>query len=119
MDKFTQAYITAMLWAECDDDGPLDYNYSVEDIDPLSLELIIDDCQRFQAENQVDINTYPDREYTGDELAGHDFWLTRNGHGTGFWDRDYLTEEVRNRLTKSATKFRPLNPYAHNGKVHL
>lgn len=21
------------------------------------------------------------------EQAGHDFWLTRNGHGTGFWDR--------------------------------
>lgn len=20
--------------------------------------------------------------------AGHDLWLTRNGHGTGFWDRD-------------------------------
>jgi hypothetical protein len=21
--------------------------------------------------------------------AGHDFWLTRNGHGAGFWDRNY------------------------------
>ena len=21
------------------------------------------------------------------EQIGHDFWLTRNGHGTGFWDR--------------------------------
>ena len=21
------------------------------------------------------------------EQAGHDFWLTRNGHGSGFWDR--------------------------------
>ena len=21
------------------------------------------------------------------EQAGHDFWLTRNGHGAGFWDR--------------------------------
>jgi hypothetical protein len=20
--------------------------------------------------------------------AGHDFWLTRQGHGTGFWDRE-------------------------------
>jgi hypothetical protein len=23
-----------------------------------------------------------------DEQAGRDFWLTRNGHGVGFWDRD-------------------------------
>ena len=33
-----------------------------------------------------------------DSQVGHDFWLTRNGHGTGFWDRgigkagDILTE---------------------------
>ncbi len=28
---------------------------------------------------------------SGLDLAqcGHDFWLTRNGHGTGFWDRGY------------------------------
>lgn len=24
------------------------------------------------------------------EQAGHDLWLTRNGHGAGFWDRDEL-----------------------------
>lgn len=23
----------------------------------------------------------------GDGAIGHDFWLTRNGHGSGFWDR--------------------------------
>jgi hypothetical protein len=22
-----------------------------------------------------------------DEMIGHDFWLTRCGHGAGFWDR--------------------------------
>ena len=22
-------------------------------------------------------------------MAGHDFWLTRNGHGAGFWDGDW------------------------------
>ena len=25
-------------------------------------------------------------QYSAEDLAGHDFWLTRNGHGTGFWD---------------------------------
>ena len=35
------------------------------------------------------------------ELAGHDFALTRNGHGAGFWDRglgaigDMLTSECK------------------------
>ena len=37
----------------------------------------------------------------GYEQLGHDLWLTRNGHGAGFWDRglgalgDRLTEAAR------------------------
>ncbi len=30
---------------------------------------------------------------------GHDLWLTRNNHGTGFWDRDYLSETAGEALT--------------------
>jgi hypothetical protein len=26
-------------------------------------------------------------EHFSDAQAGHDFWLTRNRHGAGFWDR--------------------------------
>lgn len=29
-----------------------------------------------------------------DEQMGRDFWLTRNGHGAGFWDRDELSPVV-------------------------
>ena len=29
-------------------------------------------------------------EWDIDEQAGHDFYLTRNGHGAGFWDRPEL-----------------------------
>lgn len=29
------------------------------------------------------------REYAGDNVIAHDFWLTRNGHGCGYWDGDY------------------------------
>ena len=35
------------------------------------------------------------------EQIGHDFWLTRNGHGAGFWDRglgergDWLTAQCK------------------------
>ena len=32
--------------------------------------------------------------------AGHDFWLTRNGHGAGFWDRGL--GERGDRLTNAA-----------------
>lgn len=35
------------------------------------------------------------------DRVGHDFWLTRNGHGAGFWDRglgelgDWLTQQCK------------------------
>lgn len=38
--------------------------------------------------------------------AGHDFWLTRNGHGTGFWDReDIYGETYAEMFTKIAKSF--------------
>jgi hypothetical protein len=84
-EPFTRAYIECALWSSTDnsrDDGgdPLDQNYGPDDIADDTLDEMIDDCRQFQADNTADI---------GDEhaRAGHDFWLTRNGHGAGFWDR--------------------------------
>lgn len=37
------------------------------------------------------------------ESLGHDFWLTRNHHGAGFWDRGL--GELGDRLTKLADSF--------------
>lgn len=44
----------------------------------------------------------------GDEdQAGYDFWLTRNGHGAGFWDRDlrYYTATTAEWLSDKAAEF--------------
>lgn len=40
------------------------------------------------------------------EQAGHDFWLTRNGHGTGFWDRPKTMygEELAALLTRASSQ---------------
>lgn len=45
------------------------------------------------------------------EQAGHDFWLSRNGHGTGFWDRDsdYYTPYVRDWLQRKAETFKDVH----------
>jgi hypothetical protein len=40
-----------------------------------------DDCAAFYDANLADLLDIEAGQ------AGHDFWLTRNGHGTGFWDR--------------------------------
>jgi hypothetical protein len=89
MDPFTRifvdAYITAALWSSMDDNGdPLDdgnYELSSETRDLMTAEA----SAFFQAHRDL-IDQTP--EGYGYENAGHDLWLTRCGHGAGFWDGD-------------------------------
>lgn len=96
ISEATHAYIETALWSELDDEGvPLQENYDTDDIDGDSAEAMrqsvidfIDGCR----EHRPDV-------FEGIEAGriGHDFWLTRNRHGAGFWDRglgergDWLT----------------------------
>ncbi len=123
MDEFTKAYITCALWStndESNDQGgdPLDDNYGAEDIDPLTLAGMVVDCKRFQDENAEDIATYPGDHYTPKEMAGHDFWLTRNGHGAGFWEKFDWPEDSGARLTKASETFGEVYLYVDNGKIY-
>ena len=123
LDAFTLAYIEAALWASNDDSTPqggepLDANYSIDDIDPDTLERMADDCRRFQEENAADLALYNHRQWSAAELGGHDFWLTRNGHGCGFWDRDdCLPEEAGERLTAAAEACREYYLYVGDDGV--
>ena len=40
---------------------------------------------------------------------GHDFYLTREGHGTGFWDRGY--GELGDRLSEAVKVYGSANVY--------
>lgn len=102
MDSFTRQYIATALWSSTDESTPqggepLDRNYSESDLAPSALRAMTTDCERFQA-------TYWDDIAHRTEDAGHDFWLTRNGHGAGFWDGDW-PEDVGARLTAAAKSF--------------
>lgn len=93
MDPFTRAYFDAALWSSTDesrDDGgdPLDDNYSISDIADDTRDKMIADCADFQARfgDLIDGEGASHPSESPDELAGRDFWMTRNGHGVGFWD---------------------------------
>jgi hypothetical protein len=45
------------------------------------------------------------------EMAGHDLWLTRCGHGVGFWDRGYTYGDV---LTRICEKMGNIDPYIND-----
>lgn len=64
---------------------PLDANYGPEDIAPTTLKQMVRDCADFQ-------QSFGDYIISDLARAGHDFWLTRNGHGAGFWDGDWREE---------------------------
>ena len=114
LDDFTLAYIEAALWSSNDESTPsggepLDSNYSIDDIEPETLDRMADDCRHFQEENAADLAGYNHPEWSAAELGGHDFWLTRNHHGCGYWDRDCLPEEARDRLTAAAERWGEYN----------
>jgi len=49
---------------------------------------------------------------------GTDFWLTRHGHGTGFWDRGY--GDLGDKLTAFAEKFGEVHVYkGDDGKAYV
>jgi hypothetical protein len=90
IDEFKDAYIEAALWSSTDNSNeqggdPLDDNYDESDISSEMMKDIDEDCKDFVEANFAFIK---------DDLkqAGHDFWLTRNGHGAGFWDGDWEFE---------------------------
>lgn len=104
LDAFTTSYITAALWATNDEateagGEPLDRNYAPADIHPDTLIDIVNDCKAFQAENDADLTKAAANDFER-SAAGHDYFLTRNGHGAGFWDRGLGA--LGDRLTKAA-----------------
>lgn len=115
MKAFFKAYIACALWSSVDDNGePLDDNYSFDDIDTNALIKMEEDCQNFLDLLENEGITLP-----GDEaLNGHDFWLTRNGHGAGFWDRGY--GKVGDELTKWAKTFGSCDLHVgDDGKLYI
>ena len=117
LDDFTQSYIVCALWSsndESDESGgePLDKNYDYSDIAEESMIKIMEDCKKFQAENAKDIELYPSD-------AGHDFWLSRNHHGAGFFSGDW-PEEVGERLQEVCRKWGEVNPYVgDDGQIYF
>lgn len=96
LDAFTQAYIEAMFFTSTGvDDGDL-RDMTLANLADETWRRIEDDCTKFQAANPYVL--------TDLEQAGHDFWLTRNGHGAGFWDGDW-PEPQATELTDAAKMF--------------
>lgn len=90
IDDFTQAYIQALFFT-------LDTEITTHELADETIDRIKKDCEKFQKE-AGDIITYNEKQ------AGHDFWLTRNHHGAGFWDGDW-EKQAENILMEICKQF--------------
>lgn len=90
-DGFVRSYLETALWSSTmmpEDAEVSDVSYFSHgcDVDDCSLETVIGakrDCDAFQN----DYNGPLERSEYDIGRDAHDFWLSRNGHGAGFFDR--------------------------------
>lgn len=89
LNPFALGYVDCALWASPDADNgePLDARYTTSDIDADALTKMAAVCSAFEAEHVADLDAAEGQGRDRSHL-GHDLFLSRNGHGTGFWDRD-------------------------------
>jgi hypothetical protein len=97
-EEFVMAYIECALWSStqlnCDD------NLEGELLAPCTETQMREDCKDFVEANELVLVDAMRREGYDAEYAGHDFWLTRNHHGAGYWDRGLGA--VGRKLTEAA-----------------
>jgi len=123
LKKAVDAYLEAALWSSTDEDQePMDDKYSADDFAPSALKQAETEVAYFLKEVDQAEAVLNDRfeergldpvSFVSAERYGRDFWLTRNGHGTGFWDRaEIYGEEMAELLSDIAHRAGERDVYA-------
>ena len=113
LDDFFHHYLICALWSSiADPEGtPMDDEHDSDDIPEQVQSSMKAECLDFIMGNLGDLADITP------EQAGHDFWLTRNGHGAGFWDRGLGA--VGRRLTDACKPYGGCDLYiGDDGKVY-
>ncbi|MFN7883244.1 MAG: hypothetical protein ACK5PF_09560 [bacterium] len=85
-ESATRAYLEAAEWTLDDDDAkPNGFSEQAREHASAAVES-------FATRAGIYAGFAINRPGYDASRLGHDLWLTRNGHGAGFWDRDELEE---------------------------
>lgn len=119
IDGFTDGYIQALLWCSV---VIIDGEWTNADNFELSTagaDKCRADCLAFCNANArlLDLATNGYRGYDASQ-AGHDFALTRNGHGSGYWD-SVIPKRVREALTAAAQACGEIHLYENDGEIEI
>jgi hypothetical protein len=103
IDAIAAGYLECAEWLLDDqsprDEGGIDRS-KIRGWSRRAIKEAKQDCRDFAKANKADIAIYCELTGRGLGSVGHDLWLTRNGHGAGFWDRG--SDPVFDRLTDAA-----------------
>lgn len=113
---FTMGYKEAALWSSADTHPETQEHVCLDDFEwaPGEAAKRAEECLDFMRYAGELLHDYARERACGPdydewECAGHDFWLTRNGHGAGFWDRGL--GELGNKLTEATKTFGGVDLY--------
>lgn len=122
LNGIIRGYIGCMLWStHGPEEGPykcstLDDLFDEDDLSPELVKQIREDCEDFYESNLRDCSEFAAKT-NGYGSVGHDFWLTRNRHGAGFWDRGF--GELGERLSDAARSYGTVDVYpCDDGKLY-
>lgn len=116
MQELIKAYFSTALFTSIDSltGNPLDDEFSFSDISEETVQQTEKDISEFL--NLCAAQGVAWNETNAHKLM-HDFWLTRNCHGAGFWDGDYPVWGEK--LTAIAHMFAEVDLYVgDDGKIY-
>ena len=114
LETLTQAYIEALFFSASEEDLQ---GADMSELAPATLERINKDCAAFwdKAQSYLNFDMVMGRGGLAC-AAGHDFALTRNRHGAGFWDGDWDTpreKAIKAKRPSFKTRGEALTDIAH------
>jgi len=126
-----KALLHTLLWSSTDEFGkPLDDDFSPEDFSDEDVQKLYGEFQNFVSivEKSITdkigcswdcIDDFYDLQQPAENQTEHDYILTRNGHGCGFYDGDWA-REVAFILAETAQSQGEVLPYVgDDGKVYI
>jgi hypothetical protein len=117
IDEILDAYLEAAIFTEenSDDNKDEDVDWNIYNFTDSARKRSKRDIEKFISKIGISKVTKAISEI-GIKQFGHDIWYSRNGHGTGFFDRDYsYSEELQN----AARKLGEVNLIVNGDKLDL
>lgn len=110
VEEMLMAYLECAVWA----DKPDEEDWAGAEFAPEAINNARFECTAFLKLANWAIEGWGMKE------LGHNFWLTRNHHGAGFWDSDSGTEAQRKELTNISHVFRETDVFlGDDGKLYI